>query len=89
MYQPTAADHTRIAAARKEEALNLFRKRWETITNSKPRVGIWTSIRMDYDRGDTRLKYMHSVCTLARAHATMAHRLTTAGLRLIPLKDLP
>ncbi len=30
---------------------------------------------------------MHSVCTMARAHATIANRLTTAGLRLIPLKD--
>lgn len=85
MYEPTAADHTRRAAAFKEEALLFFRKRWGTITNPAPRVGIWKSIRMDYNRGDSRLKYMHDVCNLARAHATIAHEMTVVGLRLIPL----
>lgn len=79
----TAADHTRLAKQHRDEALNLFRTRWKT-TSLKPAKGIWKL--MHVDPRTSRLKYMHEVCNLARAHATMAHRLTTAGLRLIPLK---
>lgn len=82
----TAADHTRLAAGFKEEALAFFRKRWETLSDRRPRVGVWTSVKMNYGAGDSRIFYMHLVCKMARAQATMAHRLTTAGLRLIPMK---
>lgn len=84
VYQPTAADHTRRAAGFKEEALAFFHTRWETLSDRRPRVSVWSTVKMNY--GESRLRYMHHCCALARAHAAMAHRLTTAGLRLTPLK---
>ncbi len=85
MYQPTAADHTRHANGSKEEALTFFRTRWERLSDRRPRVGVWSVHRSEWKC--TTLQMMHFICTNARAHATIAHRLTTAGLRLIPLKD--
>ncbi len=83
LTEVTASDHTRHAKIHREEALHFFRNRWKT-TTLKPVKGIWTL--MHVSQTTSRLKHMHEVCKLARAHATMAHRLTTAGLRLIPLE---
>lgn len=83
MPDPTAADHTHHSLVHRQEALNFFRTRWKT-TSLKPARGIWTLVKIDPRM--SRITYMHHLCNLARGHATMAHRLSTNNLRLIPLK---
>jgi hypothetical protein len=82
--ETSATDHARLAQARKEEALAFFRRRWETLSDRKPRKLVWSHAGLGFGT-ESRLHFFHSLCNNARAHATMAHRLTVNNLRMIKL----